>query len=155
MDHSKSIPTKKNFRKFFEKFSIFWSFFAIFGPKKSIFWIFGEKILKFFSLISKGFYCSHFSPLHASLRLSSTAGSLDLSNFWPKMSKNRGFSKILSRKKFFSKKFFVPSFSTFYCGSFEPSYLYVPLPIEAGSSNELIHTTRTCDTTIPRGQCLT
>ena len=53
------------------------------------------------------------------------------------MAKNRGFLKFWGRKKFFSKKIFAPSFDTFYCGSFEPSYLYVPLPIEAGSPNEL------------------
>ena len=53
------------------------------------------------------------------------------------MAKNRDFSKILGRKKFLSKSFFVPSFSTLYCGSFEPSYFYVPLPIDAGSPNEL------------------
>ena len=41
-------------------------------------------------------------------------------------------------KKFFHKNFFVPSFGTFYCGSFEPSYVYVPLLISAGSPNELI-----------------
>ena len=36
-------------------------------------------------------------------------------------------------KKFFHKNFFVPSFGTFYCGSFEPSYVYVHLSISAGS----------------------
>ena len=134
LDHSKSIPTKKNFSK---NFRFFGHFLPFLGPKNRFFEFLGGEILKFFSPISKGLYCGHFAPLHASLRLSSTAGSLDLSNFWPKMAKNRGFSKILGRKNFFSKKIFVPSFSTFYCGSFEPSYLYVPLPIEAGSPNEL------------------
>ena len=77
-------------------------------------------------------YCGHFALLHASLRLLSSAGSLHLSNFWPKMAKNRGFLKILGQKNFF-----VPSFRTFYCGSFEPSYSYAPLPIEACSPDEL------------------
>ena len=52
-----------------------------------------------------------------------------------KISSNENF---MGRKKFFSKKIFVPFFSTFYCGSFEPSYSYVPLPYEACSPNELI-----------------
>ena len=53
------------------------------------------------------------------------------------MAKNRGFLKILGRKKFFLKKIFVPSFRTFYCGSFEPSYSYVPLTTSSCSPNEL------------------
>ena len=84
-------------------------------------------------------YCGYFALLHASLRLLSSAGSLDLSNFWPKMAKNRGFSKILGRKKFFSKKIFAPSFDTFYCGSFEPSHSYVPLLISSCSPNEQVY----------------
>ena len=47
--------------------------------------------------------------------------------FWPKMAKNKGFLKIFGRKKTFFNKIFVPSFRTFYCGSFELSYLCVPL----------------------------
>ena len=47
------------------------------------------------------------------------------------MAKNRGFSKILDRKVYFSKKKFARSFRALYCGSFEPSYSYVALPVEA------------------------
>ena len=111
LDHSNSIPAKNIFENFFDflvflaifgpKKSIFW----IFGPKKSIFWIFGEEFCKFFLFISKGLYYGYFALLHASLRLSSSAGSLDLSNFWPKWPKNRSFSKILARKNNFEKIF--------------------------------------------------
>ena len=47
--------------------------------------------------------------------------------FRPKLAKIRGFFKIFGRKNIFSKKTFVPSSSTFYCGSFELSYSCVPL----------------------------
>ena len=129
LDHSKSIPTKKFFSKNFRKIFVFWPFLPFLGPKNRFFDFLGGENLNFFSPISKGLYCGHFAPLHASLRLLSTAGSLDLSNFWPKMAKNIGFSKIWGRKNFFSKKNFVPFFSTFYCGSFEPSNSYVSLTI--------------------------
>ena len=131
----------KRFRrkKFFSKnFRFFWSFLAILWPKKLIVWLFlGRNFDKNFSSISKGLYCGHFAPLHSSLRLLSSAGSLDLSNFWPKMAKNRVFSKILGPKKCFWN-FFYQNFGNTFCGIFKPSYIHVSLPISARSSNELI-----------------
>ena len=45
------------------------------------------------------------------------------------MAKNRGFSKLSGREKFFHKKTFAPSFSTFHCRFFEPSYTHIPLTV--------------------------
>ena len=51
LNHSKSIPTKNIFSK---KFRFFWSFFAIFGPKKSIFRIFSaSNFEKFYQPLQK------------------------------------------------------------------------------------------------------
>ena len=83
------------FSKFFDILVIFWA------QKTNFLNFWGEKFCNFFSPISKGLYCGHFALLHAFLRLLSSAGSLDLSNFWPKQAKNRGFSNILGRNKFF------------------------------------------------------
>ena len=79
LDHSKSITTKKI--RFFSFFCHFWPFL---GPKISIFLIFEGAILKFLSPILKGLCCGHFALLYAPLRLSSFAGSLDLSIFFRK-----------------------------------------------------------------------
>ena len=105
LDHSKSISTKKN-SEFFRFFGHFLPFLA----PKMIFWIFEGKISNCFSYISNGLYCCQFALLHISLRQLSSSGSLDLSNFWPKMDLNRDFSKILGRKKIFFENFFYRSF---------------------------------------------
>ena len=62
LDHSKSISTKK----FFEKFSIFWSLFAILGPKNRSFEFFGIEILIFFGGGGKeilNFFFTHFKSI--------------------------------------------------------------------------------------------
>ena len=93
---------KTKFRKIFD----FWSFLPFFGPFFKFLW---EKFL-IFSLFSKGLYCSHFALLHAFLRLSSSSGSLNLSNFWPKWPKIKGFLKIQVKNVFFEKNFFFENF---------------------------------------------
>ena len=61
LDHSKSISTKKNFRKFF----VFWSFIAIFGPKSRFFEFLRTKFWNFFYSFQKECivvilrYCKH------------------------------------------------------------------------------------------------
>ena len=98
-------------KNFFGIFLFFWSFF---GPKKSIFWMGGGgEILTFFSALLKGLYCVHFALLHASLRLLSSACSLDLSNFWPKWQKIEVFANFGSKKLFFEKKFLYPLLELF------------------------------------------
>ena len=97
LNYSKSIPMKI----FFEKFSIFWSFVA-----KSHFLIFRVKIFETFftrliRIVLRSFYAIAHFPMYIELcRLTR------ISNFRPKMARNRGFSKILGRKNFFRKNFF-------------------------------------------------
>ena len=105
-------------------------FSKILGRKK----MFSKKI---FTPSCRTFYCGSFEPSYSHVPLTVLSCSLILLIFCSKMAKNRGFSKFWGRKIFLIKKIFVPSFRTFYCGSFEPSYSYVPLPIEACSPNEL------------------
>ena len=76
LDHSESIPSKKFLSKIFR----FLSLFVSFGQKIDYFDLGGGEILKKFSPILKGLYCGHFVLLHASLRLLTSAGSLDLLN---------------------------------------------------------------------------
>ena len=81
---------------------IFFVFSSFFG-QKSIFWVLGRKICIMFSPILYELYCSQFVLLYTFLRLLSSAGSLNLSNFF---TKNRGFSKLFGRKKI-QKTFFT------------------------------------------------
>ena len=90
--------------------------------------------MKKISSISLELYCGYFALLHASLRLSSSWGSLDLSNFFTKY---RGFSKILVRTNFFEKFFYQNILNNFVL--FKLSYILLPLTIESCSPNEQIH----------------
>ena len=94
--HFQNLFRSKKFRKFFD---CFWSFL----PKKSIFWVFGSKILIFthFIRIVLRSFCA-IARFPTSIEL---CGLTRFIEFLPKIAQNRGFSKCLGQIIFFEKIF--------------------------------------------------
>lgn len=88
------------------------------------FFVFLGTILRYFSSFTLGLYYSQFTLLRASILLYNHAGSLDLSNIWPKIANHRGFSKSWEKLIFFPKKIQL-SFSNLNSRSFDQTYSFV------------------------------
>ena len=99
LDHSKSIPTKKNFSKNFRKIFDFLVIFCHFWAQKIDFLNFlGENFWNFISPISKGLYCGHFAPLYASLGRQMSPCAAMRSNFHQNRPKIEVFGIFRVRK---------------------------------------------------------
>ena len=118
MNHSKSIPINKFFRKIF----YFWAVFAILMPKKSIFWVFWCKNFEIFFTHFKRIVLRSFWAIIRFSRSNNHSMRSNAHQFPPKKAKNRGFLGFSRSKKSKNLFFTYSSLKGLYCRHFEPSY---------------------------------